>query len=627
LNGSLRWALAGVGLALVVLAAIALIPTWRVSEKATTYMSAGNESNVVLLLASGLPSFRSWDDIWKVVRTLGPSNALAYVRGGYLLPELTYTQASVKSLSLEASSQYYSETNVQVAGVDEADIVKTDGRFIYVLSRADVLKAYKAYPPESLSLSWSLNVCDYIRSSNVSPTVTIGYGGTSVVVNGTLRSCMPIGLYLVKGKVMVITVGYYDMYLFGYRYYFPRTWVLEVDNGSVVGSYWVDGNYVDSRLSVDGRVVIITSRPASAPAIMTSQGALSPNDVYLAGEPQSFTIVSVLNPSNLKAKVIALLGSRANLAYMTYKRLYIVHDSWYYRVITLAISRSSSSVTLDLKRLTAKGSSINVRESFIEVIDLSSLKPLGTLKLEGIISKSWQLNEIKDMLVVVADLAGKEMAVNLYIFNVTSLSEISSLKNISVNERVKGIRLLGSRLYVVTYRRVDPLFVIDISNPLRPRILGFMKALGFDEYLHPINGSLIVGVGTDGRRLRISLYKVTKNYTLRVLDRTYLGNIGDFSWSPVLNPRGGHKAFTYDPKHGYILMPAALHKVSSGKEEGLLVVKVNNSSLKIEKLLAGSCVQRGLYIDDVIYAVSICGKDTRVTAYNATTLEILAMSG
>jgi inhibitor of cysteine peptidase len=133
----------------------------------------------------------------------------------------------------------------------------------------------------------------------------------------------------------------------------------------------------------------------------------------------------------------------------------------------------------------------------------------------------------------------------------------------------------------VTARIVDPLFAINVSDPLHPRILGYLKAPGFDAYLHPINETVLLGVGYENSSLRVSLYRITPNGTPVVLDRLYLGH----ALSPVLSMRGGSRAFLYVPEKSLALIPYTIAKAVPG-EAGVFLVEVNGSKL----VLAGKLV-------------------------------------
>jgi hypothetical protein len=119
-------------------------------------------------------------------------------------------------------------------------------------------------------------------------------------------------------------------------------------------------------------------------------------------------------------------------------------------------------------------------------------------------------------------------------------------------EQLFGTRFDGPRLYVVTYLRVDPLWVVDLSNPARPRVAGELQVPGWSTYLHPM-GDRLVTMGIDdvnGFRASVSLFDVRDTSALRLVSRVSLGD--QWSWSEATR---NEKAFKVLPDQGLILVP------------------------------------------------------------------------
>lgn len=107
---------------------------------------------------------------------------------------------------------------------------------------------------------------------------------------------------------------------------------------------------------------------------------------------------------------------------------------------------------------------------------------------------------------------------NLYILN-NKMEIVGMVEDLAEGEQIESVRFVGNMAYVVTFRQTDPLFVIDLSNPEKPTVKGELKIPGFSEYLHPITQNLLVGVGQDGTETgtngdcKVSLFDVTDPYT------------------------------------------------------------------------------------------------------------------
>lgn len=213
----------------------------------------------------------------------------------------------------------------------------------------------------------------------------------------------------------------------------------------------------------------------------------------------------------------------------------------------------------------------------------------------------------------------------VYIVDVNALSIVSSLKDIAKGERIYSARIRGDIFYLVTYRLVDPLFAIDISEPLSPRILGYLKVPGFSEYLHPVTERLLLGIGYgETRNMKISLFDVSDPSNPREV-----AFINVNGWSPVL--ANDYHAFTYDERHMTCYIPAVLYtSYYGGSGLGALVIGVDPRGSLVfrgflqhedeEYQIIFSRFIRVVYIDDVVFTIS----SNRVRAWDINTLKPIA---
>jgi inhibitor of cysteine peptidase len=191
---------------------------------------------------------------------------------------------------------------------------------------------------------------------------------------------------------------------------------------------------------------------------------------------------------------------------------------------------------------------------------------------------------------------------NLYIVDVQNLRIKGSLTGLAKGERIYSARLVGKTFYLVTYRQVDPLFAIDVSDPSKPRVLGYVKAPGFSEYIHPIDDKTLLGVGlADDRKLKITLFDVSDPTNIKETSTVTLD-----AWSNILSD---HHAFTFDPATREVFVPIQSWKASSG---GILVLKISGDSLEFVKLLEHTRAIRTVYTQTELYTVST----GQVRAYN-----------
>src|SRR3989338_1526147 len=219
---------------------------------------------------------------------------------------------------------------------------------------------------------------------------------------------------------------------------------------------------------------------------------------------------------------------------------------------------------------------------------------------------------------------------NVYVLD-SGMKTIGELTGVAEDEQIYSTRFLGNKLYMVTFRQTDPFFVIDLSDPRNPKVLGELKIPGFSNYLHPYDENHIIGVGketTEGdfggvttTGIKIALFDVTDVNDPQLVDKVVIGDSG--SDSPVLYD---HKAFLFSKEKNLLVLPitevtertklsqyrysnsiwhgAYVFKVT---EEGIDTTgKVTHSSTKSEYWYwwDAASVMRSLYMDDNLYTIS-----------------------
>jgi len=203
----------------------------------------------------------------------------------------------------------------------------------------------------------------------------------------------------------------------------------------------------------------------------------------------------------------------------------------------------------------------------------SSIMYGGSGKIDGYISggsnRDFRINEHEGFLrLVTTNLERFTVATNTYPFSAVrsvfdhslfilkkttgelNLETIASLPNArqpepigKPDEDLYGVRFLGDRLYLVTYRSIDPLYVLDLSDHYNPLITGELEVKGFSDFLHPVNEDLLLGLGTDANGLvKLELFNVENLNDPFSLDSVLIGQGADWNYSEA---RYNRKAFTY----------------------------------------------------------------------------------
>ncbi|OPX62528.1 MULTISPECIES: beta-propeller domain-containing protein [unclassified Methanoregula] len=488
----------------------------------------------------------------------------------------------------------YSTTNVQVQDVDEADIIKTDGENIYVVTGSclHILKAYPASEAKFLST---------LRFAGSPQALYAGYGRVVLITTDTwtrpITACTP-GRCSYSSSATPRTL----IYVFS---------VKDPANPALVREVDADGSYSSSRM-IGTQLYFVTSTPVPSrlddlqlPSVHDDHGGITTPPVYgFNTTDRSFAFstigsLDVTGTSSVPAKSF-IIGT-AGTIYASPTRLYIaVPDR---AVSGIRKTTSVYSFTLDSGKI-AYAAGGNVDGTLLSQYSLDEYD--GNLRVATTINTgSWQMNDGSYSKVTVLD---------------RTMAAIGTLSDIAPGERIYAARFMGDRLYLVTFRQTDPFFVIGLAEPRNPVILGKLKLPGFSNYLHPYDGNHIIGIGKESTSgpLKIALFDVTDvNNPVQQAGET-LGGPG--STSPVLTePR----AFLFDQQKDILVLPVELHSESActaksctppaiwggayvygvSPDKGFTLkgtVKHYSSSYALYR----SQVKRALYIENTLYTMS-----------------------
>jgi uncharacterized secreted protein with C-terminal beta-propeller domain len=218
------------------------------------------------------------------------------------------------------------------------------------------------------------------------------------------------------------------------------------------------------------------------------------------------------------------------------------------------------------------------------------------------------------------------------------MNQISALTNIAPGENIYAVRFVGDTGYVVTFQQIDPLFVISFKDMANPIILSALKVSGYSDYLYPLPGGYLIGVGKDAvpssmqnvayyTGLKLSLFRVFENGTSIQVSKLPIGDRG--TDSPVLTD---HLAFTFDSTKNLTIIPLTLYVVSGNQTtcsgcpppygdpvwQGVYVIQVTDAGFtvlgKVSQYPSGQSfgdpsnstlqIDRSVVIGDYIYTVS-----------------------
>jgi len=649
-----------------------------------------NDSNSV---CSDLMAFDSYEDL-KDFLTSDSGIDLTYSNGSPRLNwatsemdgELAVPMLDSKNLvsSSGGGSSDFSETNVQVAGVDEPDIIKTDGEYLYVISDNKVF-IIKAFPADEAVVVSKIEVNSSLTIQN------LFINGDKLVVFATDRS-YPIysthPVILEKNAVMVNSsvIGmpnprWYsspDTHLQVYDISNKKQPELEreiVTPGSFTGARMI-GNHV-YLITVQNSYNIRTMDDDEliVPTIMVDgklQEISLSNIQYVQIPEQRKTITNVVSvdlddeDEKVEAKMF-LLGNSQTL-YVSQHHIYVVYSfrSYNYEMLKKAVkdilepmlpeslkdemkivqnlthisdSQKKTVIEWMLQNFTNSLDKEEKLELYKEInsrfertvihkikIRKGNISYVSKGEIPGRVKNQFSLSEHNGNLRVSSTIEGMWLPfINMrmdeqngvYVLDET-LDVIGSVEGLAPDEDIYATRFVGDIGYLVTFRQIDPFFVIDLSDPTEPLVLGELKIPGYSTYLHPYDDDHIIGIGKEGRHVKISLFDVTNFSNPKEIAKYEIEESSShWSWSQssALNE---HKAFLFDQEKNLLVIPSGTYYKQSAYvfdinvETGISLKGVvtheseesENSSTYSYRYSRDYSVKRSLYIDNVLYTIS-----------------------
>lgn len=606
------------------LLSVSLLETFLLLTFLSTVAPSQSNQGIIAPSHATLLRFSSYEEL-KAFLSRGQSSSwkVVSITSGGLLPTLRISTYS-ETTSHTTFDVGYSRTNIQVEGVDEADIVKTDGRRIYLALGGRVL-IVRAYPPED------------------------AYVASEIHLNGTVS-----GLFINNGRLAIISGGdriYYAKIREGEGYredrevwsISPQTSVLvyDVENSeapTLIRNVTLSGVYFNSRMIGD-YIYVLVSSPAYLvddepilPEILdgTRIVRIDPTQIYYSNNSDfynAFTVIAAINirdPDEIITHETFLFGY-ASCIYVSLNNVYV------------AVPRYFGSASTEIYRIRIEGGRI--------IYEASGIVP-GTILNQFSMdeySGYFRIATMTNQEIMVRDLSGRAMittSTNVYVLNM-NLTVVGRLEGLAPGEYMYSARFMGDRCYLVTFKKVDPLFVISIEDPANPRVLGKLKIPGYSNYLHPYDEHHLIGIGKwtveaeEGdfawyQGVKISLFDVSDVEHPKEIDSFVIGDRG--TESPVLYD---HKALLFDKKLNLLAMPVLVAEIDESKYpdgvppyicgdyvwQGLYIFNITENGIVLrgrithisdpEEFLESGywfyseyTIERALYIDSILYTIS-----------------------
>ena len=568
----------------------------------------------------------------------------------------------------------YSQTNVQVAGVDEPDIVKTDGTYLYIVSGNKVI-VVRAYPAEEAVIECEITFNDSTNIHN------IFISGSRLVVFATTYDypiCCKTSL-----EDDAVSSNWYsspDTYVKIYDIEDMKHPELKRDivvGGSFSGARMI-GDYVYVITTQYSYSTLLTDDQVIVPRIMVDGKIrdVSISDIFYVDIPEkSNTFTNILSvhvhddEQEINEKTF-LLGNGQTL-YVSRDNIFVTYSTQYYdyeileeiidEVLMPVLPESITSElelvnTLHLEEYQKKTVTEWILQNYAQDIDEEQKQKIakeiihrtertiihrisisdGEITYEaqgdvpGFVDNQFSLSEHDGYLRVSTTTQG--WMIRSYIGNVESqnnvyvldmdLDIVGSVEDLASGEQIYATRFIGDKCYLVTFKQIDPFFVIDLSDPTNPEVLGELKIPGFSTYLHPYDETHIIGIGRDGGKVKISLFDVSDMSNPVELSKYEIEN-DETGWGWTQSSAlYEHKAFLFDKEKNLLVMPVEDYSKQSAyvfdisidggiKLKGTVTHNHEDQSEQEDDETIyyynydyGNSIKRTLYIEDVLYTIS-----------------------
>ena len=505
---------------------------------------------------------------------------------------------SVES-SEDSLNNDYTDTNVQVSGVSEGDIVKTDGNYIYSLSNNNlyISKAENG----NINLSSKINL-----SSD--------------------ESYNPLEIYVEGNKLVVLYEKYsdntssntsekavLDMYYRDANTYINIYDISDKENPKLINSLNQNGSYSSSRM-IKNKLYLISNYNLNSNDIeknkpetfipTTYNGketkCIEAKDIYIETEIDTTnyilaTSLNIENPYEFQSEK-AVLGASDNI-YMSLENLYVTSYGYEEKD---GYGYDKTNIT----KFKLNNGSLEFKAS--ESINGSLLNQFSMDEKDNYLRVATTLN--KGKLTTEEEYTSYEYlptSNNLYILD-SDLKVVGAIEDIAENERIYSVRFDGDIGYFVTFKEVDPLFSVDLSNPSNPTILGSLKIPGFSEYMHPFKENLLLGLGKEATEngettgLKLSMFDTSDKGNISEINKLV---IEDYKYSYSFY---NHKSITVDSNKNLISFPAINDYVifQYSKEKGFTEKgKITFETEDDDNYIYEDNI-RGIYINNFLYLCS-----------------------
>lgn len=537
------------------------------------------------------------------------------------------TSTTGEKFSTKEELNYY-KTNTQVENVDEADIVKTDGEYIYYVSN------YNMYIVEANKLEIIAQInfleLDDENSSYYPSELFIKDDILIVIGNFTKYSQDNLLEDTLKSSRRSLNINTTKAYIYD---------IQDKTNPKELRQVDIDGNYRTARL-VNNTLYLISTKYMYYDTTMKDSEILPiyydtasskeyknidcKNIIYNENSTDNtFETIGAVNIKSNEEIVIETFLGYGNTVYCSENNLYIassIYNNENSQVLNSTEIYKFNIFEGGLKYSCKTTIDGNVNNQFsLDEYD-GNLRVATTVTIEEEPSKTSSNDEYEIVEI------GKTTTNNILYVLDENLEKIGKLTDFGIEEKIYSVRFIGEVAYVVTFEQIDPLFVIDLSDPQNPVMKGELEIPGYSSYLHPFDETHIIGIGYNvkdngyggvtNETVKISMFDVSDLSNPKEMFSKKLGE--GYSYSNVTYD---HKLLMYDKQRNLIGFPISMRNEKGRMQDSILLLNIDleNQEFNIHSKYAldsnNYYMKKVIYIEDILYI--LC--DKKILAFNINT--------
>lgn len=491
----------------------------------------------------------------------------------------------------------YAKTYRQVDMVDEGDVIKNDGKYIYYLTTEDVVNIYQINGRETNLVS-SIKDFENRYYADVEDTNDFEEKIISdIYVNGN-RLVMNVTRDICKGD---------DYQSFSQVYIYD---ISDIKNPKQLKNFEQSGYYLSSRMIEDQLYVVSNftlnkTKSYYIPYTLDSGEEKTPlkaENICRVNDPKepNYLVVSAIDVKAGKrsSETKAVFGA-GNDMYSNESNMYVV---------------SSEYVHPDTRIREETAPAPNINSQIIKISLSDKIAFTASCTLKGNINNQFSLDEKDGFLRVATTSTGKDGkdVNNLFVLD-KNLKKVGAVTGFAKDESIKAVKFIGDTAYVITYEETDPLFVIDLTNPKSPQIKGSVKITGFSTQLIPYEDNMLIGIGFDMQRdetggwfesgIKLVLFDVSNPEKPKVLDSKVLEDSNSLA-------QYNHKAIVVNPEKKYYAIPYDHYGNDENNyfyDAGILTFEIESKKIKVTNIFtknydSTSGSARCTYADDFLYS-------------------------